>query len=68
MTVSVGTGGDLIARTRRWLNCKGNPIGKKKSAGTHRVKILEKAHEFFVVVFIGSYKQSANPPPPFLYA
>jgi hypothetical protein len=32
MTVSVGTGGDLIARTSRWLHCIGNPIGKKKSA------------------------------------
>ncbi len=63
MNVSVVTGGDLIARTRRWLNCKRNPVVKKKSAGTHRVKILEKDHEFFVV-FIGSHTQSAKPPPP----
>ncbi len=51
MTVSVGTGGDLTARMRRWLNCKGNPIVKKKSAVTCRVKILEKANDFYAVVF-----------------
>ncbi len=40
------------------------PYRREKVIVTRRVKLFEKAHDFYAVVFIGSYPQGADPTPP----